>query len=173
MSNWAQRFFYICIISFFAIAISVIANTDVNTDVNAVTDVKLTSVKLETVDSNFELTEKYAWEKFNANDKVSLGNPFYSEMPVFIEINQSNNIVFSLTPLNSNALFFQLRIQSKPIYVFLLELERPKFINHNLHFYLKLQPAAPWYIQSYVAESSRVSGWKDGNALYKGRITYS
>ncbi len=91
-----------------------------------------------------------------------------------IYVNDESEDLFNLPRLNrlSPSLFFA-EIQTSPNYVLVIEFFKIK-LNAGLFKNLANPPVTPqWFEQlSHNANSSRLSGWKDGNFLYSSRTTY-
>ena len=82
--------------------------------------------------------------------------------------------LFSLPRINGTiASLFTAEIQTTPNYVLVIEFFEVKHsagLNKNL---VNPPVVINWFEQlSHKAHSSRLSGWKDGNSLYKARNTY-
>ncbi len=72
-----------------------------------------------------------------------------------------------------NASLFSVEVQNSPEYVLIVEFFKIK-LNAGLFKHLANPPViTPWFDQlSHSSNSSRLSGWKDGNSLYSSRTTY-
>lgn len=82
--------------------------------------------------------------------------------------------VFNLPRLTRlTATLFSAEIQTSPNYVFVVEFFKIK-LTAGLFKNLANPPViAPWFEKSgHKTNSSRLSGWKDGNFLYASRTTY-
>lgn len=82
--------------------------------------------------------------------------------------------LFNLPRVNSfNPSLFSTEIQTSPNYVLVIEFFKTK-LNAGLFKDLANPPLIPnWFEQlSHNNNSSRLSGWKDGNSLYSSRILY-
>lgn len=83
-------------------------------------------------------------------------------------------VLYNLPRSNSfNASLFSTEIQSTPEYFLVVEFFKIK-LTAGLFKNLANPPLIkPWYEQlSHSNNSSRLSGWKDGNTLYSSRNTY-
>lgn len=82
--------------------------------------------------------------------------------------------LFNLPRLNRvSPSLFAAEIQTTPNYVLVIEFFKVK-LNAGVFKNLTNPPLTPqWFEQlSHNTNSSRLSGWKDGNFLYSSRITY-
>ncbi len=72
-----------------------------------------------------------------------------------------------------NASLFSVEVQNSPEYVLIVEFFKIK-LNACIFKHLANPPViTPWFEQlSHSSNSSRLSGWKDGNSLYSSRTTY-
>ena len=72
-----------------------------------------------------------------------------------------------------NASLFSVEVQNSPEYVLIVEFFKIK-LNAGVFKHLGNPPViTPWFEQlSHSSNSSRLSGWKDGNSLYSSRTTY-
>ncbi len=72
-----------------------------------------------------------------------------------------------------NASLFSVEVQNSPEYVLIVEFFKIK-LNAGVFKHLANPPViTPWFEQlSHSSNSSRLSGWKDGNSLYSSRTTY-
>ncbi|WP_426370337.1 hypothetical protein [Pseudocolwellia sp. HL-MZ7] len=72
-----------------------------------------------------------------------------------------------------NASLFSVEVQNTPEYVLIVEFFKIK-LNAGVFKHLSSPPViTPWFEQlSHSSNSSRLSGWKDGNSLYSSRTTY-
>ncbi len=81
---------------------------------------------------------------------------------------------FSTRFLNNNTSTFQALEQTTPIYRLKTNFRNLNQINRinqrHANLFQRIN-SPPWYIQVF-SKSNRLSGWKDGNSLYTGVITY-
>jgi hypothetical protein len=88
--------------------------------------------------------------------------------------NDDQEGLFNLPRVNTlNPSLFSAEVQTTPHYELVIEFFKVNF-NAALFKHLANPPLVPnWFEQlSHSTNSSRLSGWKDGNALYSSRTTY-
>ena len=88
--------------------------------------------------------------------------------------NDGSEDSFSLPRLNRlSPSLFTAEIQTTPNYVLVIEFFKIK-LTAGLFKNLANPPVTPQWFEklSHNANSSRLSGWKDGNSLYSSRTTY-
>ncbi|MDP7592428.1 MAG: hypothetical protein QF552_06985 [Litorilituus sp.] len=111
------------------------------------------------------------------NDKDSLNHISFSQLEqqsVSVFDNEESEDSFNLPRLNRlSPSLFTAEIQTTPNYVLVIEFFKIK-LTAGLFKNLANPPVIPqWFEQlSHNANSSRLSGWKDGNFLYSSRTTY-
>ncbi|MCP4321094.1 MAG: hypothetical protein GY787_04450 [Alteromonadales bacterium] len=111
------------------------------------------------------------------NDKDSLNHISFSQLEqqsVSVFDNDESEDSFNLPRLNRlSSSLFTAEIQTTPNYVLVIEFFKIK-LTAGLFKNLANPPVIPqWFEQlSHNANSSRLSGWKDGNFLYSSRTTY-
>ena len=111
------------------------------------------------------------------NDKDSLNHISFSQLEqqsVSVFDNDESEDSFNLPRLNRlSPSLFTAEIQTTPNYVLVIEFFKIK-LTAGLFKNLANPPVSPqWFEQlSHNANSSRLSGWKDGNFLYSSRTTY-
>ncbi len=110
-------------------------------------------------------------------DKESLNLVSFSQaeqQSVSVFDNDDSEDSFTLPRLNRlSPSLFTAEIQTTPNYVLVIEFFNNK-LNAGLFKNLANPPVIPqWFEQlSHNANSSRLSGWKDGNFLYSSKTTY-
>lgn len=84
------------------------------------------------------------------------------------------DVLYNLPRTNGfNASLFSTEIQTTPEYFLVVEFFKVKFTAGLFKNLANPPLISPWYEQlSYSKNSSRLSGWKDGNSLYSSRTTY-
>lgn len=118
-----------------------------------------------------------SFSKFSdVQSQVKLSEPVVSEQTQFSLLGEDDDFDGYFNPargLRASAPAFAAQVQTEPDYVleiefFATELAATFFKN------LSNPPLAPiWHQQlTHNNQASRISGWKDGNDLYSGRITY-
>jgi len=110
-------------------------------------------------------------------DKESLNHVSFSQaeqQSVSVFDNDESEDSFNLPRLNRlSPSLFTAEIQTTPNYVLVIEFFKIK-LTAGLFKNLANPPVIPqWFEQlSHNTNSSRLSGWKDGNFLYSSRTTY-
>ena len=110
-------------------------------------------------------------------DKESLNHVSFSQaeqQSVSVFDNDESEDSFNIPRLNRlSPSLFTADIQTTPNYVLVIEFFKIK-LTAGLFKNLANPPVIPqWFEQlSHNANSSRLSGWKDGNFLYSSRTTY-
>jgi len=73
--------------------------------------------------------------------------------------------------LNGNAYLFSEYLH-QPLYLLEIEFSPPHPPTQKSTLSLSVNDYSPWFLSSPNRNRTRISGWKDGNTLYSGSITY-
>jgi len=94
--------------------------------------------------------------------------------PASIFDNEEQEDLFNLPRLTRlNPSLFSAEIQTSPNYVLIIEFFKPSLTAALFKNLANPPLITPWFEQlSHNNQSSRLSGWKDGNSLYSSRTTY-
>jgi hypothetical protein len=113
-------------------------------------------------------------EFFNDISSASVSIAQIEQQAASLFDNDESEELFNLPRLNRfSPSLFSAEIQTTPNYVLLIEFFKIK-LTAGLFKNLANPPLnTPWFEQlSHNTNSSRISGWKDGNFLYSSRTTY-
>lgn len=73
--------------------------------------------------------------------------------------------------LNGNAYLFS-EYLPQPLYLLEIEFSPAQTPTQKSTLSLSVNDYSPWFLSSPNRNRTRISGWKDGNTLYSGSITY-
>ncbi len=113
-------------------------------------------------------------ETFNCESSKHISICQIEQKTASVFDNNESEDSFNLPRLNRlSPSLFTAEIQTTPNYVLVIEFFKIK-LTAGLFKHLANPPlVTPWFEQlSHKTNSSRLSGWKDGNFLYSSRTTY-
>lgn len=111
-------------------------------------------------------------QKFDSTEVVSISQ--VEEHRAANLDNDKPEHLFNLPRLHQvSPSLFSVEIQTSPTYFLVIEFFKSK-LTAGLFKHLANPPSMPTWFErlSHKTNSSRLSGWKDGNSLYSSRITY-
>ena len=103
-----------------------------------------------------------------------ISSPQSEQQTVSVLDDDKSENLFNLPSLNRlSSLLFTTERQTTPNYVLVIEFFKIKLSEGMFKDLVNPPPIILWFEQlSHKTNSSRISGWKDGNFLYSSRTTY-